>query len=113
MEDRAAREGVRPRVELLLHDETGAPVITGPIEIVAVSDDDLYKLTLPIPGDRYQDVYVNFRRDEENWHVATIWSVIAEVEDFNPSETGEPPLAKESMPKSTTRRPATRCGETR
>lgn len=51
--------------------------------LLYVKDDDLYKLTVPIPGERFQDVYVSFRPDDENWHVATIWSVISEVEDFN------------------------------
>jgi len=51
--------------------------------LLYVTDDDLYKLTLPVPGDRYQDVYVAFRRDAENWNIATIWTVISEVADFN------------------------------
>lgn len=51
--------------------------------LLYVTEDDLYKLTLPVPGDRYQDVYVAFRRDAENWNIATIWTVISEVEDFN------------------------------
>ena len=51
--------------------------------LLYVTEDDLYKLTLPVPGDRYQDVYVAFRRDTENWNIATIWTVISEVEDFN------------------------------
>jgi hypothetical protein len=51
--------------------------------LLYVTEDDLYKLTLPVPGERYQDVYVAFRRDAENWNIATIWTVISEVEDFN------------------------------
>lgn len=51
--------------------------------LLYVTEEDLYKLTLPLEGGRYQDVYVNFRFDEENWNIATIWTVIAEVGDFN------------------------------
>lgn len=51
--------------------------------LLYVTDEDLYKLTLPVPGDRYQDVYVSFRRDSENWNIATIWTVVSEVADFN------------------------------
>lgn len=57
--------------------------------LLYVAEDDLYKLTLPVPGDRFQDVYVNFRRDEENWNIASIWTVVAEVADFNLSEPKE------------------------
>ncbi len=57
--------------------------------LLYVTDDDLYKLTLPVPGDRYQDVYVAFRRDEENWNIATIWTVISEVADFNLDQPNE------------------------
>jgi hypothetical protein len=57
--------------------------------LLYVKEDDLYKLTLPIPGDRYQDVFINFRKDAENWHVATMWSVIADVEDFNMTDPVE------------------------
>ena len=51
--------------------------------LLYVTEEDLYKLTLPVPSDRYQDVYVAFRSDAENWNIATIWTVISEVEDFN------------------------------
>lgn len=51
--------------------------------ILYSQEDDSYRLTLQTPGDRYQDVYISFRRDEEDQWCATIWSVICEVEDFN------------------------------
>jgi len=51
--------------------------------LLYMKDDDTYKLTLSIPGDRFQDVFVTFRKDDENSHVAAIWSVIAKVHDFN------------------------------
>jgi len=54
--------------------------------LLYIKEDDQYKLTLPIPEDRYQDVYITFRRDDENWHIATIWTVIADIEDFNLSD---------------------------
>jgi len=57
--------------------------------LLYVTEDDLYKLTLPVPGERYQDVYVAFRRDAENWNIATIWTVISEVADFNLEEPTE------------------------
>ena len=52
-------------------------------------DEDQYRLTLSTPGDRFQDVFVSFRKDEEGAYVATIWSVIAEVEDFNLTDPKE------------------------
>jgi hypothetical protein len=51
--------------------------------------EDTYRLTLSTPGERFQDVYVTFRRDEEEAHIATIWSVIAEAEDFNLTDPKE------------------------
>ena len=57
--------------------------------LLYLKDDDVYRLQLSIPGDRYQDVYINFRRDEENFWIATIWSVIASLEDFDFSDPAE------------------------
>jgi hypothetical protein len=51
--------------------------------ILYLQDEDSYRLTLKTPEDRFQDVYTSFRRDEEEQWVATIWSVISEVADFN------------------------------
>ncbi len=71
--------------DVLLHklaEEKGWPLLY-------LKDDDVYRLQLSIPGDRYQDVYVNFRRDEENFWIATMWSVIASLEDFDLSAPAE------------------------
>lgn len=51
--------------------------------LLYVQADDVYKVQLETPGARWQDVYVTFRRDQEEAWVATIWSVIAEVADFD------------------------------
>lgn len=51
--------------------------------LLYVEQDDVYKVQLETPGARWQDVFVTFRRDQEEAWVATIWSVIAEVEDFD------------------------------
>ena len=57
--------------------------------ILYLDDEDSYRLTLQTPGNRYQDVFVSFRRDEEGQWVATIWSVISEVADFNMTDPVE------------------------
>ena len=51
--------------------------------LLYLKEEDSYRVTVGTPGDRFQDVYASFRRDEESQWIATIWSVIAEVEDFN------------------------------
>jgi hypothetical protein len=51
--------------------------------LVYVQLDDVYKLQLQTPGERWQDVFVTFRRDQEEAWVATIWSTIADVADFD------------------------------
>jgi hypothetical protein len=57
--------------------------------ILYLKEEDSYRLTMQTPGDRHQDVYASFRRDDEEQWVATIWSVIAEVEDFNMTDPVE------------------------
>lgn len=57
--------------------------------LLYMQDEDEYRLQLSIPGDRFQDVFVNFRQDDEGWNIATIWSVIAEVADFNLTDPKE------------------------
>lgn len=57
--------------------------------LLYMKEEDQYKFTLSIPGDRFQDVFVNFRQDPEGWHVATIWSVVSDVADFNMTEPVE------------------------
>lgn len=57
--------------------------------LLYMQEEDCYKLQLETPGDRHQDVYVNFRRDESGSWVASIWSVIAAVADFNLSDPVE------------------------
>ena len=32
--------------------------------VLYLPDDDSYRVTVSTPGDRFQDVYVSFRRDE-------------------------------------------------
>src|SRR4051812_36681520 len=54
--------------------------------ILYVKEDDTYKVQVATPGDRRQDVYVTFRKDEAGSWVAAIWSVVAEVADFNMSD---------------------------
>jgi hypothetical protein len=51
--------------------------------LLYVEKEDIYRLQLSLPEGRFQDVYVNFRRDEESSYVATMWSVISDVTDFN------------------------------
>lgn len=51
--------------------------------LLYVPQDDVYQLQLQTPGERWQDVFVTFRRDQEETAIATIWSPIAEVEDFD------------------------------
>ena len=51
--------------------------------LLYVPQDDVYQLQLQTPGERWQDVFVTFRRDQEEAAIATIWSPIAEVEDFD------------------------------
>jgi len=57
--------------------------------ILYLKEEDSYRITVSTPGERFQDVYVSFRRDEEEAWVATIWSVISEVADFNQNNTVE------------------------
>lgn len=51
--------------------------------LLFVEGDDFYKVTVEVPGGRYQDVFVSFRKDDERFWIATIWTVIADAEDFN------------------------------
>ena len=57
--------------------------------VLYLADEDTYRVTMNTPGERFQDVSVSFRRDEEDAWVATIWSVISEVEDFNLTDPKE------------------------
>lgn len=57
--------------------------------VLYLEDEDSYRATVNTPGERYQDVYVSFRRDAEEAWVATIWSIISEVEDFNMTDPVE------------------------
>jgi hypothetical protein len=51
--------------------------------LLYLKDEDSYRLQVPTPGDRRQDVFITFRQDEEKQFVATMWSVISDVQDFN------------------------------
>ncbi len=57
--------------------------------LLFLKDEDAYRLTLPVPDDRHQDVFVNFREDEEGWWIATMWSVVASLDDFDLSDPKE------------------------
>ena len=57
--------------------------------LLYLKDEDAYRLTVSLPEERFQDVYVNFRRDEEEWYVATLWTVISSVDDFNLTQPKE------------------------
>src|SRR5262245_5435705 len=51
--------------------------------LLYMEEEDVYRVQLSLPNDRFQDVYVNFRTDEAGAHVATMWSVVSDAEDFN------------------------------
>jgi hypothetical protein len=51
--------------------------------LLYLRDEDSYRIQVATPGDRRQDVFITFRQDDQEAWMATIWSVIAKVEDFN------------------------------
>lgn len=51
--------------------------------LLYLRDEDSYRIQVATPGDRRQDVFITFRKDDQEAWMATIWSVIAKVEDFN------------------------------
>lgn len=57
--------------------------------LLYLKDEDRYRLQLETTGDRRQDVYVSFRKDEREDWIAVIWSVLADVADFNLSDPKE------------------------
>lgn len=54
--------------------------------LLYLKDDDAYRLQVATPGDRRQDVFIAFRQDDAKLWVATMWSVVADVDDFNLSD---------------------------
>lgn len=54
--------------------------------LLYMKEDDVYRLQVATPGDRRQDVFIAFRQDDAQLWVATIWSTVADVEDFNMSD---------------------------
>ncbi|MCO5167713.1 MAG: YbjN domain-containing protein [Planctomycetes bacterium] len=54
--------------------------------LLYIKEDDVYRLQLATTGDRRQDVFITFRQDDAQVWVATIWSVVADVDDFNLSD---------------------------
>ena len=54
--------------------------------LLYMKEDDTYRLQVATVGERRQDVFITFRQDEAEVWVATIWSVVADVDDFNVSE---------------------------
>jgi len=51
--------------------------------ILYIREEDSYRIQVVTPGDRRQDVYVTFRKDDAGGWIATMWSTVAKVEDFN------------------------------
>ncbi|RMG10726.1 MAG: hypothetical protein D6731_16950 [Planctomycetota bacterium] len=57
--------------------------------LLYLRDEDSYRITMRTPGDRFQDVYVSFRQDDEGSWVASIWSVVSDADDFDFSDPRE------------------------
>lgn len=57
--------------------------------LLYMKEDDTYRVQVATTGERRQDVFIAFRQDEARVWVATIWSVVAEVDDFNLSDPRE------------------------
>ena len=51
--------------------------------ILYIREEDSYRIQVTTPGDRRQDVFVTFRKDDAGAWIATMWSTVAKVEDFN------------------------------
>ena len=54
--------------------------------LLYIKDDDAYRVQVVTPGDRRQDVFIAFRQDEAKVWVASMWSVVADLDDFNMSD---------------------------